>query len=78
MPKIRTRRSAAKRFKLTSKGKIKREKANANHIFTKKSPKRHEFHFAFFSNFTIFSNFPDLFRPDTAREFGTKCSKKKS
>jgi len=40
MPKIRTRRSAAKRFKLTSKGKIKREKANANHIFTKKSPKR--------------------------------------
>ncbi len=40
MPKIRTRRAAAKRFKVTSSGKVKREKANANHIFTKKSPKR--------------------------------------
>ena len=40
MPKIRTRRAAAKRFKVTSSGKVKRERANANHIFTKKSPKR--------------------------------------
>lgn len=40
MPKIRTKRAVAKRFKLTSKGKIKRKKAYANHIFTKKTTKR--------------------------------------
>ena len=40
MPKIRTRRAAAKRFKLTATGKIKRKKAFANHIFTKKTTKR--------------------------------------
>jgi len=40
MPKIKTRRSAAKRFKLTGTGKIKRNKANASHILTKKSQKR--------------------------------------
>lgn len=40
MPKMRTRRSAAKRFKLTGTGKIKRNKANFSHILTKKSPKR--------------------------------------
>ena len=40
MPKIKTRRSAAKRFKVTSKGKIKREKAFAGHLLTKKKGKR--------------------------------------
>lgn len=40
MPKMKSRRSAAKRFKLTGTGKIKRSKANFSHILTKKSPKR--------------------------------------
>ena len=40
MPKMKTRRGAAKRFKLTKSGKIKRHKAFASHILTKKSTKR--------------------------------------
>jgi len=40
MPKIKTNRSAAKRFKKTGTGKIKRRKPNTNHILTKKSTKR--------------------------------------
>ncbi len=40
MPKMKTRKSAAKRFKLTGTGKIKRNKACFSHILTKKSPKR--------------------------------------
>lgn len=40
MPKMKTRRSAAKRFKLTGSGKIKRNKANFAHILTKKTSKR--------------------------------------
>ncbi|HMA75980.1 MAG TPA: 50S ribosomal protein L35 [Candidatus Krumholzibacteriaceae bacterium] len=40
MPKIKTNRGAAKRFKLTKKGKIKRKKAFASHILAKKSRKR--------------------------------------
>lgn len=40
MPKIKTNKSAAKRFKKTSTGKIKRNKAYHSHILTKKSPKR--------------------------------------
>ena len=40
MPKIRTNRGAAKRFKKTGTGKIRRYKAYKNHILTKKSPKR--------------------------------------
>ncbi|OGP89754.1 MAG: 50S ribosomal protein L35 [Deltaproteobacteria bacterium RBG_19FT_COMBO_43_11] len=40
MPKIKTRRGAAKRFSLTAKGKIKRSKAYASHILTKKTTKR--------------------------------------
>lgn len=39
MPKIRTNRSAAKRFKLTGTGKIVRHHAKTGHIKTKKSPK---------------------------------------
>jgi large subunit ribosomal protein L35 len=40
MPKMKTNRSAAKRFKRTGSGKIKRNKAYHSHILTKKSPKR--------------------------------------
>ncbi len=40
MPKIKTNRSAAKRFKKTASGKIKRSHMNKGHILTKKSPKR--------------------------------------
>lgn len=40
MPKLKTHRGAAKRFGLTGSGKIKRNKAFANHILTKKTSKR--------------------------------------
>ena len=40
MPKIKTNRGAAKRFKTTGSGKIVRNKAFANHILTKKTTKR--------------------------------------
>jgi len=40
MPKIKTNRGAAKRFRKTGSGKIKRNKAYASHILTKKSAKR--------------------------------------
>ena len=40
MPKIKTRRGAAKRFTTTKNGGIKRNKAYASHILTKKSRKR--------------------------------------
>ena len=39
MPKIKTNRAAAKRFKVTGSGKLKRNKAYRRHILTKKSPK---------------------------------------
>ncbi len=40
MPKIKTSRSAAKRFKRTGSGKLVRNKAYKSHILTKKSTKR--------------------------------------
>lgn len=40
MPKMKTHRGAAKRFKVTGTGKIKRFKAFKSHILTKKSQKR--------------------------------------
>ena len=40
MPKMKTRRSAAKSFKVTASGKIKRRKAFRSHILTSKSRKR--------------------------------------
>jgi large subunit ribosomal protein L35 len=40
MPKIKTNRAAAKRFKKTGSGKFVRAKAFKSHILTKKSPKR--------------------------------------
>ena len=39
MPKIKTNRAAAKRFKKTGSGKLKRQKAYAAHILTKKTRK---------------------------------------
>ena len=39
MPKIKTSRAAAKRFKKTGTGKLKRMKAYKSHILTKKSRK---------------------------------------
>ena len=40
MPKMKTNRAAAKRFKVTGTGKIVRNKAYKSHILTKKSQKR--------------------------------------
>ncbi|MGB5189290.1 50S ribosomal protein L35 [Robiginitalea sp.] len=40
MPKMKTKSSAKKRFKLTGSGKIKRKHAFKSHILTKKSNKR--------------------------------------
>ena len=40
MPKIKTCRAAAKRFKKTGSGKYKFRKSHASHILTKKTTKR--------------------------------------
>ncbi|GJM43241.1 MAG: 50S ribosomal protein L35 [Gemmatimonadota bacterium] len=40
MPKMKTNRSAAKRFTKTGSGKLKHKKGFKNHILTKKSAKR--------------------------------------
>jgi len=40
MPKMKTNRSAAKRFVSNGAGKFKRRRQNLRHILTKKSPKR--------------------------------------
>ena len=40
MPKMKSKRSAAKRFSLTGTGKVKYKKMNLRHILTKKAPKR--------------------------------------
>ncbi|MCL2610182.1 MAG: 50S ribosomal protein L35 [Defluviitaleaceae bacterium] len=40
MPKLKTNKAAAKRFKITGTGKLKRSKANKQHILGKKSTKR--------------------------------------
>ena len=40
MPKMKTSRAAAKRFKKTGSGNLKRNKAYKSHILTKKSQKR--------------------------------------
>ena len=39
MPKLKTSKAAAKRFKVTGTGKLKRTKAGKQHILTKKSQK---------------------------------------
>jgi len=38
--KKKTNKAAAKRFRLTGKGRVRRRKAYKSHILTKKSPKR--------------------------------------
>lgn len=40
MPKVKTKRAAAKRFKKTGSGELKRMKAFKSHILTKKTAKR--------------------------------------
>lgn len=40
MPKLKTRRAAAKRFRLSGSGKIMRRKAFKNHLLEHKSPQR--------------------------------------
>lgn len=40
MPKLKSHRGAAKRFRKTATGRIKRRGAYRNHILTKKSPKQ--------------------------------------
>lgn len=40
MPKLKTHKGAAKRFRLTASGKIKRGHSHARHILTKKTNKR--------------------------------------
>ncbi len=40
MPKLKTRKAAAKRFKLTGGGEIRRRKANKGHLLTTKTRKR--------------------------------------
>ncbi len=40
MPKLKTKKAVSKRVSVTGTGKLKRTKANKQHILTKKSPKR--------------------------------------
>lgn len=40
MPKIKTKRGAAKRFKTTKSGKVKRKKQSLRHILTSKTTKQ--------------------------------------
>ena len=40
MPKLKTKSGAAKRFRISSSGRIKRTQANLRHILTKKTTKR--------------------------------------
>ena len=40
MPKMKTNRAAAKRFRTTAKGRVKRGQSHFSHILTKKSSKR--------------------------------------
>lgn len=43
MPKLKTHKGAAKRFRLTATGKVKRGHSHARHILTKKTAKRKRF-----------------------------------
>ena len=40
MPKMKTRRATAKRFKINARGKIKRGRANRSHLLTRRAPNR--------------------------------------
>jgi large subunit ribosomal protein L35 len=41
MPKMKSHRGAAKRFRITRNGKVLHRKATGNHMLTKKSSSRH-------------------------------------
>ncbi|HEU4596361.1 MAG TPA: 50S ribosomal protein L35 [Pyrinomonadaceae bacterium] len=43
MPKLKTHKGAAKRFRTTATGKVKRGHSHARHILTKKTAKRKRF-----------------------------------
>lgn len=43
MPKLKTHKGAAKRFRVTATGKIKRGHSHARHILTKKTNKRKQY-----------------------------------
>ena len=40
MPKMKTKKAASKRFKVTAKGHVKRQKGNRSHLLGKKTTKR--------------------------------------
>ncbi|OGQ21779.1 MAG: 50S ribosomal protein L35 [Deltaproteobacteria bacterium RIFCSPLOWO2_02_FULL_44_10] len=40
MPKLKTRKAAAKRFRVTASGKIKRKRSKLRHILTNRTPKQ--------------------------------------
>ena len=40
MPKMKTRKSISKRFRVTATGKLKRRKAGKKHLLSHKAPKR--------------------------------------
>lgn len=40
MPKMKTKKAVAARFKVTATGKLKRSRPGKRHILTKKTPKR--------------------------------------
>lgn len=40
MPKMKTRKAVAKRFKITANGKVMHSRANKNHLLTHKSSSR--------------------------------------
>ena len=40
MPKLKTRKGVAKRFKITKSGRIKKRSANRGHLLSKRSTKR--------------------------------------
>ena len=40
MPKMKTRKAVAARFKVTGTGQLKRQRPGKRHILTKKTPKR--------------------------------------
>lgn len=40
MPKVKTKKAVAARFKLTASGQLKRSRPGKRHILTKKTPKR--------------------------------------
>lgn len=65
MPKMKTHRGSAKRFRVTGSGKIMRAKANKSHILTKKTPKRKR-------NFRHETGVSDADRKVVARNLGRR------